>query len=144
MSKARDLIEQFLKPVHSISVKKASDVENVFGKVLAKKILALPELKKAKKKKPSTIFLYKEKPMFSIDDGGGLFAFSVDLANQTITSDVKYYGSGNSTANYPIGQLSTGGSAPENHALVFIEMSHGYYSSFLYVVSPNITNLIGS
>jgi hypothetical protein len=124
------------------NIKKKAELEKILGKVLMNSILnncVKPDWKRM----PTSIFLEREKPKFFLDDSSSLTAYVVDLTNGDVLS-TRYCGSGDSTANFSIEQLSEGGTTPDNIAVLFIERFWAGSKSgwTLTIVSNNIQKFV--
>jgi len=124
----------------SISTKTKADIETIFGKKMAGVVLGFR--KPSWKKTPMSVSIVEVKPVFYVDDGGGLFCYAVNLETGAILGE-RYCGSGNSSINHPE-QFDATAKAPDNHALIFIEryQSSGNCPWTVTVVSPNMTRQI--
>lgn len=127
--------------MQSISIKKAADLDQVFGPSLAKVVKSLR--KQFMKRLPFSVHLTDIKPAFYLNDGGMLRCYAVDLSSGQVLGE-RYCGSADSAIHHPE-QFNETAQAPENHALFFVETypSSGNHPWVLTVVSPNITKQLG-
>jgi len=124
----------------SVSVKKLSDLQGIFGLKLTTTVKTMR--RSFMKRLPFSVRLTDTKPAFYLDDGGMLRCYAVNLVSGEIIGE-RYCGSADTAINHKE-QFNETAKAPENHALFFVETypSSKNHPWVLTVVSPNITSQI--
>ena len=127
--------------MNRLTIKKAADLDAIFGKKLAKAIKGLRG--QTYRRIPSAVTLTETKPQFHLDDSATLKAFVLDLAKGEIVAS-HYCGSYDTILHHKEEQLGEGQKASEGMAVCFLETYYnGRNTSWeLTVVSSNLTKQI--
>ena len=122
----------------NVTIKNNADLDAALGAKLGKAVRGLRN--DSQQRLPRRVEFVREKPAFYLNDGSILRAYAIDLVSGTVLGSVSCgTGSGEFRADVAL-QNSTGQTAPDNHALMFVESfwNGRNHSWALTIVTHNI------
>lgn len=100
-------MDTYIRPVGSVKITKASDLNGIVGAKLAKSLIETVTAGGNTQRKPRRVTLYTSKPVYYLNDGDTLHFYRADVVTGELIAH-RYGGSADSAAHHAVEQFSAG------------------------------------